>query len=175
MKSMRTFLMMVALLLLSTAYSPAMPLHPDLLAKMSREPGRLEQEQSIELELQARGINTPKLAPQLREIMNSSLDENFNILAILVDFSDNTAGTGTNYFDSLLYGNSMGKLRNYINEITYGNLTLVTVNMPSALGWRRAPHTYDYYVDGLKGFGTYPQNAQHLAEDAVHYSCRAGL
>jgi M6 family metalloprotease-like protein len=41
------------------------------------------------------------------------------------------------------------------------------VNMPSALGWRRAPHTYDYYVDGLKGFGTYPQNAQHLAEDAV--------
>ena len=30
------------------------------------------------------------------------------------------------------------------------------------------PQTYDYYVDGNYGFGSYPHNAQRLTEDAVN-------
>jgi M6 family metalloprotease-like protein len=167
-KPTRTFWTTAAVSLLYAVAVSAMPLHPDLLTQMSREPGRLAQEQQLERDLLSRGINAPRIVPGLRDIMHSHLDENFNIIAILVDFSDKTAGTSASYFDSLLYGNSTGKLRNFVHEITYGNLTLVTVDMPGILGWRRAPQTYAYYVNGVKGFGTYPQNAQRLTEDAVN-------
>ena len=116
----------------------------------------------------ARGINTPTRIPFMDRLQEQGhLDENFNALAILVDFSDNTSRTGASTFDQLLFGNAQGTLPHYISQITYGNLTIVTVNVPSALGWRRAPQTYAYYVNAQNGFGTYPRNAQKLTEDAI--------
>ncbi|UCC45133.1 MAG: M6 family metalloprotease domain-containing protein, partial [Candidatus Zixiibacteriota bacterium] len=48
-----------------------------------------------------------------------------------------------------------------------GQLDIVTVNLPSTIGWTRAPQTYAYYVDGQRGIGTYPTNSQGLIEDLV--------
>ncbi|MBU0508928.1 M6 family metalloprotease domain-containing protein [bacterium] len=146
----------------------AMPPHPELIERLQNAAARQCYFLQHEAELRAQGVNSPTQVDAIRERAGGrSLDENFNVIAILVDFSDQTALTAAGSFDNLLYGTSFGTLRNYYDEITYGNLTLVTLNMPSALGWLRAPQTYAYYVDGQNGFGSYPHNAQRLAEDAV--------
>jgi M6 family metalloprotease-like protein/uncharacterized repeat protein (TIGR01451 family) len=88
-------------------------------------------------------------------------------LALLVQFTDNPASVGATSFDNLLFSSGTGTLRDYYDEVSYGTLDIVTVNLPSSIGWMTMPQTYAYYVNGANGFGAYPQNAQRLAEDAV--------
>ena len=59
-------------------------------------------------------------------------------------------------------------MRDYYRQVSYGNLDIVTANLPSSIGWVTAPQSYSYYVNGQNGFGAYPQNAQNLVEDAVN-------
>ena len=164
---MISLLTLVVLSLVLTLPVQAMPPHPDLLRKIRNheipEPYYLQHRQ----ELLARGVEAPGPNTIIERLRQRSLDEDINIIVILVDFSDHGARTDPGSFDSLLYGSHTGTLRDYYSQVSYGRLNLVTLNMPSALGWQRAPHTYSYYVDGQNGFGTYPQNAQRLAEDAV--------
>ncbi len=91
----------------------------------------------------------------------------YKALAILVRFSDHPSHVSPAFFDSLLFSPTGRTFRNYYHEVSYGALDIVTVNLPSALGWILAPRTYSYYVNGGHGFGAYPQNAQKLAEDAI--------
>jgi immune inhibitor A len=91
----------------------------------------------------------------------------FRVLAILVEFSDNPNQVSGTYFDNLIYGTTGNTVWSYYDEVSYGNLDIVTVNLPSSTGWQTMPQTYAYYVDGDHGFGTYPHNARKLAEDAV--------
>jgi immune inhibitor A len=145
----------------------AMPPHPELLERIRA--GQLEEPAFFKNfeELTARGVNTPVAVALARQIASGNLKADFNAIAILVDFDDNTSSVSATYFDDLLFGTGTGTLRDYWEEATYGNLTVVTVDLPSSMGWLRAPENYSYYVDGYYGFGTYPQNAQRLAEDAV--------
>lgn len=92
----------------------------------------------------------------------------FRILAILVQFSDNASSISASFFDSLVFSSSGSSVRDYFDEISYNQFDLVTVNMPSSLGWQTAPQTYAYYVNGQNGTGmTYPNNTQKLIEDLV--------
>lgn len=92
----------------------------------------------------------------------------FKILAILVKFSDHNSQVAPSFFDSLIFDSSGGStVRKYFNEISNTQIDLVTVNLPSALGWVTAPAPYTYYVSGQYGTGTYPQNTQKLVEDLV--------
>ena len=91
-----------------------------------------------------------------------------NALAIVVDFSDNISQVQAEFFDTLIFGSQAGSMRDYFGVISYGNLDIVTVNLPSSVGWNRAPETYSYYVNGENGFGSYPTNAQRLVEDVVN-------
>jgi len=160
-------LIWIAAILLLAATALAMPPSPELVERLKNSTERPHFLQ-YEEELRARGVNAPTMVEALRDLSGGrALDENFNVIAILVDFSDKVSQTSASYFDNLLYGSSAGTVNHYFNEVTYGNLTLVSLNMPSALGWYRAPQSYAYYVDGENGFGSYPQNAQKLAEDAV--------
>ena len=59
-------------------------------------------------------------------------------------------------------------MRDYYNKVSYGNLDVITVNLPSAIGWITAPQTYSYYVNGQNGTGDYPHNSQKLVEDIVN-------
>jgi immune inhibitor A len=144
-----------------------MPAHPDLIDRI--EGGEVERPfffDDLDV-LYERGINEPTTVEFIRELAAASVREDFNAIAILVDFDDNVSGTAPCYFDTLLYENRPLTLRNYWETATYGNLTIVTLDMPSALGWYRAPELYSYYTNGNYGFGSYPQNAQGLAEAAV--------
>ncbi len=124
-------------------------------------------------DLHARGINTPEdcfgLKTDGRNILQGATAATpFRILAILVDFSDNVTQTGASFYDTLVYGPGTGTVNDYFDEISYSTIDLVTVNLPSSLGWNRAPQTYAYYVDGQYGIdGTYPNNSQKLVEDLV--------
>lgn len=137
-----------------------MPPHPDLLERVRR--GEIELpdviiDPAVRL---AQGLDQP----QQRLVGPAGT---WQALALLVQFTDNAASTGATYFDTLLFSTGTGTLKDYYDEVSYGILDIVTVNLPSTIGWMTMPQTYNYYVNGNYGLGSYPQNAQRLAEDAV--------
>ncbi len=91
----------------------------------------------------------------------------FKALCILVEFSDQPGQVNSVFFDSLLFGSGGSTVKAYYEEISYGQLDLVTVNLPSTVGWVEAPQTYSYYVNNQNGTGTYPRNTQKLCEDLI--------
>lgn len=169
MRHHHRYLFTLCAVLVSSLIAPAwsMPLHPELLQRI--QTGKVQKPSFFEHydDLRARGVNTPTKVQRICDIASGAVKDNFNAIAILLDFSDNVASVQPSFFDTLLYEDQKGTLRDYWSEVTYGNLAIVTLDMPSALGWMRAPQTYAYYVDGQRGFGDYPQNAQKMAEDAV--------
>jgi immune inhibitor A len=147
----------------------AMPPHPDLVKQIKEgikpKPYFLANHGS----LMDKGVNQSsairgKSRPSVRAEGPSG---SFNALALLVDFSDNAYAVSAGYFDTLVFGAGSGSVRDFYSEVSYTNLTIVTVTLPSAIGWLRAPQTYAYYVNGQNGFGIYPQNVQRLVEDVV--------
>ncbi|MGH8015981.1 MAG: M6 family metalloprotease domain-containing protein, partial [Candidatus Zixiibacteriota bacterium] len=91
----------------------------------------------------------------------------FRVLAIIVKFSDHDSSVSAPFFDSMVFSSSGSTVRNYFSEISYTQIDLVTLNNPSALGWRTAPQSYAYYTDSASGLGSYPRNTQKLVEDIV--------
>ncbi len=108
-------------------------------------------------------------------------------LVLLVKFTDSPPGGpvvryNPGVWDSMLFGtvylrggadtSTDRTLKNYLNEISYGTVDVVTVSLPSAVGWVTAPNGYTYYCapDGThdNGFGPYPRNVQRLVMDAVN-------
>lgn len=96
--------------------------------------------------------------------------DTLHCLIILVDFADMRHETGfpatPENFDSLLFSSDVfepGSMTDYYFETSYGQALLMGEVTP----WLRMPELYSYYVDGQRGFGDYPHNAQRLAEDAV--------
>jgi immune inhibitor A len=114
-----------------------------------------------------------------------------NVLVIFANFTSTPPGAPvvrldlSTYFNPMLFGTvydppeyaaypghpTNRTLKNYYNEVSYGQVDVVTLNMPSAMGWTQTGHGYDYYckADGIhdNGFGPYPQNAQGMVVDAV--------
>jgi M6 family metalloprotease-like protein len=113
------------------------------------------------------------------------------VLVIFVQFTTLPPGGPTTrldltYFDNMLFGTVYDPteyaaylghptdrtLYNYFKEVSYGAVDVVTINMPSSLGWYSTGRPYDFYCrpDGIHdyGFGFYPQNAQGLVVDAVN-------
>jgi immune inhibitor A len=92
----------------------------------------------------------------------------FKILAILVKFSDHPSQVVPIFFDSLIFDSSGGStIKKYFNEISNTQIDLITVNLPSALGWVTAPAPYTYYVNGNYGTALTPPNTQTLVENLV--------
>ncbi|MFQ6056645.1 MAG: M6 family metalloprotease domain-containing protein, partial [Methanosarcinales archaeon] len=92
-----------------------------------------------------------------------------NAIVILVEFTDNPADkithTPVDYYNLLFSTGTYptGSMNDYYQEISYNNFS---VN-GTITQWYTAPQTYSYYTNGKYGFGSYPQNAQKLVEDAV--------
>ncbi|RPH92911.1 M6 family metalloprotease domain-containing protein [candidate division KSB1 bacterium] len=168
MKASRFFPILLTLIL-SGMLAPvwAMPPHPELLQRIQSGTAAVPYALQHEDQIRARGVDTPSRVSTIEFLNRWALDENLNLIVLLTDFSDNPAHVPPSFFDTLLYGNRVGTLRDYYDEVSFGNLTLVTLNLPSALGWLRMPETYAYYVDSSNGFGQYPRNAQGLTHDAV--------
>ena len=166
LSSLLTLTSAIAILCSYTGW--AMPPHPDLIKKITDQAVRTPFALAHRQEILERGLDNPdSVSPLQNFIRNHSLDEDFAAIVILIDFSDHTSQTSAGSFNTLLYGDQTGSLKSYLSQISYGNITLVTLNLPSALGWRRMPQTYSYYCNGANGEGTYPQNAQKMVEDAI--------
>ncbi|HLG93878.1 MAG TPA: M6 family metalloprotease domain-containing protein, partial [candidate division Zixibacteria bacterium] len=144
-----------------------MPPHPSLQDKIQTGEAKAPKHNLVisDEELAKAGFN-----PALLKTMAPSRPKAvgpFNILVILVDFSDRNSQVAPVFFDSLIYAKTQSSVWRYYDENSYGTFDLVTVSYPSSTGWQRAPQTLAYYANGQNGFGTYPQNAQKLVEDAV--------
>ncbi|MCK5077752.1 MAG: M6 family metalloprotease domain-containing protein, partial [Calditrichia bacterium] len=152
----------IFLILFTTEVALSDSPHPDLLKKIKS--GEIKRPYSMThyAELLARGINSVEgISPP--KMPNA----NFNLLVLLVDFSDEAAQTNETYFDTLIYEPQNSTLVDYFEEVTYGNWTIVTANMPGNTGWFRAPDTSGYYINKKCGLGAYPRNSQKLVEDLV--------
>lgn len=145
-----------------------MPPHPNLENKMrSGEVAIPEHLQNLRF-MQEKGIDQPSLHPISETYpLGTGPVGNYNVLVLLVEFSDNSSSVNGSFFDTLIFENQFGCVHHYYQEISYGALDIITVNLPSTTGWNTAPETYAYYVDGQHGTGTYPHNCQKLVEDLV--------
>jgi immune inhibitor A len=93
-------------------------------------------------------------------------------LVLLVDFSDKPAVVAPSFFDDLIFKDVVGpsSVRGYYREVSAGALDIqpIAADLPSARGWLRMPQPYAYYCPaGSEGTGSYPNNTQKLAEDAL--------
>ncbi len=158
----------IALLLFSAGAVLAMPPHPDLLDSPQATDGSQAVLRSCPHSMLQHTGAAPAYAGQpLRMRGPDAPMTSANILCILIEFSDEPMQVAASFFDTLLYVNQQGSVRHYYNEISYNSFDVVTVNLPSSLGWQTAPQTYAYYCNGNNGMGSYPQNTQKLCEDIV--------
>lgn len=141
----------------------AMPPYPGLAQKSPAMAASVAKYEEIRRTFAARGIDQPGggLAA------GAQLSGNFNMLAICVQFSDHPSTVPASDFDSLIYDQSGNSVWNYYHEVSYGTFDIVSVDLPSDIGWQTAPSTYAYYVNNNYAFGSYPNNSQKLVEDLV--------
>ncbi|MFH1010035.1 MAG: M6 family metalloprotease domain-containing protein [bacterium] len=149
----------------------AMPPHPDLVMRVRAIEMTVPYPMSHRAELLARGVDAPQgLDLSAKRGASGRLDDtDMRVLILLADFTDQPYQTGATYFDSLIFGNQIGKMRHYYHEVSYNEFHVLPGpgQYPSQIGWTLMPHTYAYYVNGNYGFGSYPRNAQGLVVDLV--------
>lgn len=157
-------LVLTALILaLLAGQAKPMPPHPDVQKLIEsgqvRKPLILE---PITPGSERLKVNTPSIATGIKATGT------FKVLCLLVDFSDKASRVSATLFDSLIFANQAGTVRDYFTEVSYGQLDIVAVTLPSSLGWYEAPQSYAYYVDDNYGTDSpYPNNSQKLCEDLV--------
>jgi immune inhibitor A len=176
------FFAIIATLFMPFQSVAQMPPHPSLIEKFQTQKDLAVQSFYLQnkASFKSRGIDAPWSSSSLN-INKSPSGQTFqrnigpgkspsgtwNALVIFVKFSDKPAQVQTSSFDNLLFGSSYGSLRDFYKKVSYGNLDIVTVNLPSTMNWVTASQPYSYYVNNQNGFGNYPQNAQKLVEEAV--------
>ncbi len=156
----KMFMMLVVMLLTKSLF--AVPMSPELKQQLI-EQGRYDEVKEILIQAKSQGVDMPN--PHAFRHTPGRLDT-LKAIAILVDFSDNIGATPIAHYDSILSSLGTyvtGSFRDYYLENSYGEVDIIM----TVVGWLRMPQTYAYYVNGQYGFGTYPQNAQKLTEDAV--------
>lgn len=178
----------LAAIALTIAAGPAvaMPASPRLLERAQDDRALAARIARVEAVGRAKGANKaagssleimtgPNGLPRLQSTPRPSAVGDFKTLAILVDFSDQNSQVAATFFDDLLFKDVFGpeSMRGYYREVSYGSATerglidVVTVNLPSAMGWKRMPQSMAYYAGTDNGMGAYPQNAQKMVEEAV--------
>jgi M6 family metalloprotease-like protein len=148
----------------SAAAPGAMPPNPRLLDKIKSGQVRLPTF-TDQISRPAGGAKAPGVSRQ------GQLTGQVRTLVLLVDFSDVVKTVNASYFDTLLFAapvTGRGSLKDYFSEVSYGAVDIVTVNLPSSTGWKRAPNTLAYYDNNnYCTDGSYPNNCQKLAEDLI--------
>jgi len=154
------------LLTVTSLKSFAMPPHSDLEDKIRSGEAAVPKHLLSPRLAQETGLDQPSMHP-VSEVYPTGTGPvgTYKILVLLVEFSDNSSSVNASFFDTLIFENQFGCVHHYYQEISYGALDIITVNLPSTTGWNTAPETYAYYVDGEHGLGSYPRNCQKLVED----------
>ena len=162
-----------------------MPLNPEVIQQYQRAGKKLPLSMT-----EVRFAGKPQVTiNRIHREPLSPTTQTLKAIVILVKFLDNPPGGPTTRFrttvwDSMLFRDAyirsgshpadtttIRTLKRFYNTVSYGNIDIVTLNLPSSVGWVTAPQNYSYYCqpDGIhdNGFGPYPRNAQRLAMDAV--------
>lgn len=161
-----TLMLLLATLTGSAIAMPPYPGEPENAQSLAKAQALQEQYIELQNDWQKRGIDQPADI-DFQDWMRSSAFASKNILCILVRFPDLAPISTSTYFDTLVYVNQQGSVRHYYNEVSFNQLDIVTVDMPSSIGWLNVPNNIAYYVNGAYGTGSYPNNCQKLVEDAV--------
>ncbi|MFC1484300.1 M6 family metalloprotease domain-containing protein [Candidatus Neomarinimicrobiota bacterium] len=180
MKHIGTYLLILGLLGGTTHLRATAP-HPGVTDLVRQ--GILEQPYYLKnlYQLRQAGVDNPYVIRKLAlskggdsfdNLRTISTPNDWNILVILIDFSDKQNTVEAAFFDSLMFDSTHISVRDYYREVSYGDLDLVTVNFPSQTGWQRADSISTYYTTDASGtpnggLGDYPRNAQKLVEEAV--------
>ena len=155
----------LALAVLALLWAPvgqAMPPHPDLASRVGGPLAVPACDRD-----RAEGTFDARSYAALRRAGGAAIDT-FRTLAILIRYSDVPASTAAADFDTLLYRVGTGSVRDFYRECSYNQLDLVTVNLPSSVGWTTAPNTAAYYANGEYGLGSdYDHSARGLVEEAI--------
>jgi immune inhibitor A len=160
------FLTVMLMFCLVGATSLAMPPHPDVETKVRLGEVKLPAHLLNPRSAQENGIDQPSVHPKSEVYpYGTGPVGNYRVLVLLVEFSDNLSVVNPSFFDTLVFENLVGCVRHFYQEVSYGALDIITVDLPSATGWQTAPQTYAYYVNAQNGLGSYPQNCQKLVED----------
>lgn len=152
----------VLIIILAVTALQAMPMSPGLRSRLKAE-GTFEQVVEILKRAKDKGVDEPTPRPF---VVNRGRTDTLKAIVILADFSDNVGTATVAHFDSILSSCGCypsGSMRDYYLEISYGSVEFIT----TVVGWFRLPEPYTYYTNGNYGFGSYPMNAQRMAEDAV--------
>ncbi|MCX6832803.1 MAG: M6 family metalloprotease domain-containing protein [candidate division Zixibacteria bacterium] len=162
----------VLITLIMAARVSAMPPHPDLAADIAAGTVPVPYAIAHRSDLLAHGVDSPVELPGrqgLRKSANSATTTR-SILCVLVEFSDKAKSVNPEDFDTLMFVNQVGTVRHYFNEVSYNSYDIVTINLPSSIGWVTAPQTYAYYCNGENGlnYSSYPKNVQKLTEDIIN-------
>ncbi len=105
------------------ATASAMPPNPETLENHLNQGKPLPYYLQNRPELLERGINTPLKAASPAK---TSVSGSFNALAILISFSDKAESVDPAKFDTLLFVNQQGSVRNYYNDVSYGQLDILS-------------------------------------------------
>ena len=137
----------------------AMPIHPDIVKQIKSQPPQIQKQ----LLYVPDGVNQPAVKHRAEPKTHAAA------IFLLIDFSDNEADPmhpPADYNEMIFTTETYptGSMQDYYEEVSYGQFTLE--GEVSAI-WLRMPQTYAYYVNGQKGFGSYPRNAQKMVEDAI--------
>jgi hypothetical protein len=161
MKTALTTALILALLVLTQTAALTMPLSPEAVKRA----GAMRTLSEEVFATPPEWVNRPGPVPVMGHIGS------YKVLFIVIEFSDMANTYSRASFDSMAFnGWPTGTIDDYYTEISYGNLTL----SGQALGWYAAANTRAYYGNGQKGWGTYPQNAAKLVEEAVDAAEIAG-
>ncbi|MEO0246580.1 MAG: M6 family metalloprotease domain-containing protein [candidate division WOR-3 bacterium] len=149
-----------------------MPPHPDIEKRM-KEDGSWDNYLRIVEDARKRGLDSPseelmeKTFKEVQEARKSKQKVVKRAAVILCDFPDYPATTPPARYDTLLSSTGVlptGSVKEYYDEVSYGTLELQFVITPV---WVRLPQTLTYYANNQYGLGSWPQNAQRMAYDAV--------
>ncbi|MCP4580126.1 MAG: M6 family metalloprotease domain-containing protein [candidate division Zixibacteria bacterium] len=161
-------LMAIAAVFLFAQISFGVSIAPEIVQHL-KDTGQLEQVVQADRLARDRGVWEANPDPIQLGGLATDIDTVYCII-VLVDFEDMQYTDGLTVlpeqFDSLLFSEDVfepGSMTDYYFETSYGG----TLLLGEVTQWYRMPQTYDYYVDGQRGFGNYPRNAQRLAQDAV--------
>jgi len=168
-------LLAAGVLLLAPGRSEAVKPTAEVMERLRAE-GRLEAYQRSLADARQRGLCQPSVHG-LAASSAAPVAGTLRTLVILVDFADNPSTSGTNTdtadFVDLLFSTNTPRrsLTDFYTENSYGKVHVEG----DVVGWFRMPRLYDYYVNGLRGLGPWPQNSQTLAWDALTAAEAAGV
>lgn len=149
-----------------------MPPHPDVEKRMKEE-GTWDNYVRIVEDARKRGMDAPseelmdKTFKEVQEARKTKQKVTKRAAVILADFPDYPGTTNPARYDTLLNSIglfSTGSVKEYFDEVSYGTINMEFLITPV---WVRLPNNLTYYTNNQYGMGSWPQNAQRMAYDAV--------